>query len=139
MNYSTAIFLINDQVRAIKVGYDPESTRPLGQDDRVLKTLDQTIKKDDYVVVPTGTRHGMTVCKVKEVDINLDLDSPVQIEWAIGKVDKDAFDKLVAEEAVAVDTIKSAETRQKRDALRQALFKDQEEKFKSLALSHVSE
>ena len=60
MNYSTAIFLISDEVRAINVTYERD-----GDAKRTLfKTFSKTIKIDDYVVVETNTRHHMTVCKV---------------------------------------------------------------------------
>lgn len=77
MNYSTAIFLINKDVRAIAVTYEKidmnqDTTKmkfsapylsggklPTGA--TVFKTMDPKVKVDDYVTVPTDTRHGMTV------------------------------------------------------------------------------
>ena len=74
MNYSTAIFLINNHARALKVTYED------GANPEIVKTLDQTIKLDDYVVVETDTRHKMTVVKVVETDVDFDLEEEWQPE-----------------------------------------------------------
>ena len=83
MNHSTAIFLINNDVRAIAVTYEKidlakDTTKMMKYQAAylsggrlpdgavVFKTMDTAIKVDDFVIVPTDTRHGMTVCKVVE-------------------------------------------------------------------------
>jgi len=133
MNYSTAVFLINDQVRAVTVSYDPDDKRG---GETVLKTLDQSIKVDDIVVVPSSTRHKMTTCRVTAVDVDIDLDSSTNVPWVIQRVDTAAFDKYVGQEADAIATIRKAEIRQKREAMKDAIFKDHEETLKALALTH---
>lgn len=132
MNHSKTVFLINDQVRAIRGSYQQDGTTA------VFKTLDQTIKKDDLVVVQTGTRHGMTVIKTTEVDIDLDMDSPEKIEWVVQKVDQQAFSDLIAQEDEMLAKVKKAELRKKRGDLADALFKDDMEAMKALPIAHMA-
>lgn len=119
MNYSKTVFLINDAARAVVCSYDDRSCN-----DKTFKTLDPDIQEDDYVVVPTSTRHGFTCVKVVETDVNLDLDSSEQIDWIVGKVDIDAHEKRVYDEKKAINTVKSAEQRRKREELRESLKLD---------------
>lgn len=124
MNYTTAIFLINDKARAILATYE----KPRNDSDRpsktLFKTLDPTIKAGDYIVVPTDTRHGMTVVQVSDIDVDVDFDSHVQVQWVIGKVDLADAEQIKAQEQNAIDAIKSAEKRRKRDELRASLIAD---------------
>lgn len=122
MNYSTAVFLINPSVRAVSGTYEAGDNAPR----TVFKTLDASLAVGDYVIVPTNTRHEMTVVKIVEVDIDLDFDSATQIVWVIGKIDRAEHHKLLAMEAVAIQTIKSADLRKKRADLKAALIVDAE-------------
>ncbi len=134
MNYSTAVFLINDSVRAIAVDYEPTGKRT------IFKTLDADIKVDDFVVVPTGTRHGMTVVRVVEVDSDVDYDAPQPVEWVVQRVDRSEYDQTVAQEAEAIKAVKSAEVRKKREDLAAAMLKDHGGIIGSLAIaSHAKE
>lgn len=136
MNNSTAVFLINDKVRAIYAGYEPEKK---GSDKALFKTFDPTIKVDDLIVVPTGTRYGMTVCKVLEVDVEFDIDTPVEVKWVVEKVNLPAHEKVLAEENEAIQIIRSAEKRKKRDELRKAIFADQAEALGALPIAHTGQ
>ena len=129
MNYSQAIFLISDEARAVLVTYE----RGEHAEKTLFKTLDPDIKVDDFVVVQTGTRHHMTVCKVVETDVEVDFDSAEEIKWIIGTVHTADFDALVAQENEAIARIKSAEKRKKKNELREALLADAEE-LKSLPI-----
>ncbi len=120
MNYSTAIFLISDQARAINITYEEGDDAPK----TMFKTLDPDIKIDDYVAVPTETRHHMTVCKVVEVDVEPDLESGKTMSWVVGVVDRADFDKIKSHEGDAIARIKSAEKTRKRKELRDALLAD---------------
>lgn len=139
MNYSAAIFLINKNVRAVKCRYLPDDHNPTTRDPNnasIFKTLDQSVKPDDFVVVPTTTRHGMTVVKVTEVDVMPDLDAVgTDYKWIVQRVDSDAYDSLLKKEADAIAKIRSAEMRRKREDMAAALFKDHEETLKSIALA----
>lgn len=133
MNYSTAIFLINNNVRAVRGTYQQDGSTA------VFKTLDPTIKKDDLVVVPTSTRHLMTVFKVTEVDVDVDMDSNVPMEWVVDKVDTEAYKALKADEDAAISKIKSAELRKKRTDLADALFKDNVAELKALPIATMGD
>lgn len=123
MNYSKAIFLISDEVRAVNVTYEKDETdRPAAR--TMFKTLNPKIKVDDYVVVPTDTRHHMTVCKVAEVDVEVDLEDSKNMEWIVGVVNRANFQKIKSQEGDAIARIKSAEKRRKREELRKALLDD---------------
>lgn len=158
MNYSTAVFLINDKVRAVYVTYENEKelaqktiTKPILRKAVIselydsipgkimFKTLDEAIKVDDYVVVPTQTRHGMTVCKVVEVDVNVDFDSPKQVDWIVDKVDNSHYEEVLGQEATMADAVRSAEATKKRNELRAALLADNVERFKALPIAHLQE
>lgn len=132
MNYSTAIFLINNHARALKVTYED------GANPEIVKTLDQTIKLDDYVVVETDTRHKMTVVKVVETDVDFDLESSTKMRWIIGKVDTESFQMTLEREQEAIAAIKKAELRKKREDLRDNLLKDHLETVKSLPIADMN-
>lgn len=133
MNYSTAIFLISDKVRAVAVTYEPDAPHSPGSAARtIFKTMDAGIMVDDYVVVPTDTRHLMTVCKVADVNVEVDLESNVEMKWIVGTVDRVDFEAIKSQEGDAIATIKSAEKRRKREELRKALIADAGDALKKL-------
>ena len=85
MDNSKIVFLINDQARAVMGTYEP------GAAPEIFKTLDGSLKVNDLAVVQTTTRHGMTVVKITEVGIEVDLDSTVPLKWLVQKIDMDRF------------------------------------------------
>jgi len=119
-NQSTAVFLINDKTRAILATYEEGDNAPR----TMFKTFDQSIDVDDMIIVPTGTRHRMTVCKVVEVDVDVDFNSSVTVEWVIGTVDTTEYQEVVRREKDALKTIRSAEVRREREKLKEALLAD---------------
>lgn len=120
MNLSTAIFLVNKSVRPVRVSYDPDMPKN-NNPEKFFKTLDAALAKGDYIVVPTSTRHGFTVCKIEEIDFIVNFDSTIQFDWVVGKVDKEAFDSIVAQERVVLDRVAKAEENRKRKELSEAL------------------
>lgn len=137
MNHSTAVFLINDQVRAISCMYeDPEICKNALR--YVFKSLDPNIKVGDFVIVPTDTRWKMTVVRVMEVDVEPDLESNIQFQWIIGIVSCADYDLIKMKEESAIEMIKRAEKRQKREELRKALALDAEA-IAALPISHVAQ
>jgi len=84
----------------------------------VFKTMDPKIKVDDFVIVPTGTRHGMTVCKVVAADIEIDLESDKECHWIVGTVDTTEFEKIRQLEEQAIIAIKAGEVKAKQATLR---------------------
>lgn len=120
MNYTTAVFLINPEARAVQCSYEKDSGG-VQLASYLFKTLDKSVKKGDLVVVPTNTRHNLTVVKVEAVDVDIDVDTPHDIKWIVGKVDLLTHQKLLDMEAEAVATIKAAEMRKKREELAKTL------------------
>ena len=118
MNLSLAVFLLNDAARCVGVTYEGTENEAV----TLFKTMDQSIKADDFVVVPTNTRHKMTVCKVKTVDIPVDYDSTKPMDWIIGRINLADIDALKAQEALAFERIRDAEQNKRRNELRDALL-----------------
>lgn len=127
---SKIIFLLNEEVRGVAAIYDENQTPT------VFKTMDQSIKVDDLLVVESGTRFGFTTVKVKAVDVDVDLKSDAPILWVIGKVDLSPYNVLLEQEAVAIAAVQSAEKRKQREELRKALFDDKDARITSLALTN---
>lgn len=116
MNLSTAVFLINDDVRAVLVTYEVDTDKCKAPR-TLFKTFDKSIKVDDYVVVPTDTRHNLTVCKVVEVDVDVDFDSTCQVKWLVGRVDFADVNQIKEQEDQAIEAIKKAEKLNKKKEL----------------------
>ena len=134
MNYSTALMLINNNIRAIRCTYEPDVENRLSPR-TLFKTLDKSIVVGDFVVVPTNTRHKMTVVQVVEVDADVDFDSDVQVEWIICKVSIADHLQITAEEERAIKSIKDAEKLRKRNGLRDSLLAHESETLKSLPIA----
>ncbi len=117
MNLSTAVFLINDNARAVLVTYEAHDGAPR----TMFKTFDKSIKVDDFVVVPTDTRHKLTVCKVVAVDVDVDFDSSTQVAWLVGKVNLADVNQIKEQEEKAIEAIKAAEKLKKRRELQNSM------------------
>lgn len=133
MNYSKAVFLINNNVRAIRGTYEDKGTTA------VFKTFDQTLKVGELVVVPTTTRHGFTAFKISEVDVDIDMDSSEKMDWVVQRVDLVGYEATLSQEADAVAKIKSAELRKKRSDLAENLLKDSLAEMKALPISTMGD
>lgn len=138
MHPSRHVFLINDNCRAITVQYDPDAVPGMRQSDKTLKTLDASIKKDDIVVIETGTRAGYTCVKVIDVDVDIDIESDMEIHWAVDKVDTARFNQLRADEAEASSTIQAVTLKAKREELRSRMQVDKMDGVKTLNLTDMS-
>ncbi len=136
MNFSTAIFLVRSDIRAVAVSYDVDSEGKGIRPFVMHKTADQTMGVGDYVVIPTDTRHGLTVARVEEVDLEVDFDNMTPAKWIVGALDLGAYENLLAKETEVIDAIKSAEKRRKREELADKLRADTPEvaQFTDLAL-----
>lgn len=124
MNYSTAIFLINNDVRAVATSYEQDAEGKGIRPFTLYKTFDPTVAVGDYVAVPTGTRHSMTVVRVEEVDVEVDVDYGGDMKWLVDRIDTSQRDAIEAQEASAIATIKSAEKKARQDELRAKLIAD---------------
>lgn len=128
MNYSNVILLISDVARAILVSYE-DSSKP-----SIKKTIDPNVSVGDYVVVETDTRWNMTVCKVKEVDVEVDFEDEKHLGWIIAKVDLEQFDDIKAQENAAIAAIKEDENREKRERIQTQLRKAAGGKVRALPI-----
>lgn len=133
MHNSTIVFLINDDVRAIKATYQD------GESPKVFKTLDQTIAIDDLLVVQSGTRHEFTVVKAVEVDVEPNFDSNFDVPWIVSKVHLDELNKVLGLEKTAIATVQKAERQRKKEELRASVFASHDAEIKTLALSKIGD
>lgn len=122
MNYSTAVMLINPKIRAIKTTYEPDPNIPNKVTRYIFKTLDDTIKVGDYVVVPTDTRWLLTVVRVDEVDVDVDFESSTIIKWIVSRVSTEDNAKILAEETKWVEALKASEKRRKREEIKKNML-----------------
>lgn len=134
MNYSTAVMLINQQIRAIKCSYEPGAGTTVPRT-YLFKTLDPTIKKGDFVVVPTDSRWNYTVNRVEEVDVDVDFDSDIEVKWVVSKVDVEGNKQTVKEEEKWVLALQESEKRKKREELRQQLIATHGDEVKALMIT----
>lgn len=88
----------------------------------VFKTMDPTIEVSDFVVVPTDTRHGMTVCQVVATDFEIDYENTAECHWIIGKVDTTEFEDNRQKEAEALAQVKAAAHNKRRKELAEQLI-----------------
>lgn len=137
MNYSSAVMLLNPNIRAIKVSYDDSQGR---QQTYTFKTFDPDIEVDDLVVVPTTTRHGFTVCKVVEVDVDVDFDSNIHLKWIASKIDIRAYQNVLAEEERLIKVMQESERLAKRKEIAEKMKNLYEGVgLEKLAISHVKD
>lgn len=112
MNYSTSVMLINENIRAVRGRYED------GGKAVVFKTIDQSIKVDDFVVVESGTRWNVTTVKITEIDVSPDFDSNEHMHWVISKIDMAAHQKVTDMESQAIELIKKGELRKRREDIK---------------------
>jgi len=127
MNYTTAVMLINPNIRAIRTTYEKDICDAQGKvvnaRPRVIyKTLDTSIKLGDLVIVPTSTRHGTTAVLVDGVDVEVDFESETAIGWIIDKVDATNHTLVLAEEGKWIEQLKASEKRAKREEIKKKMF-----------------
>lgn len=140
-NYDLAIFLINDDVRMLGVRYEPtkEEGGERDQPIRYVKTMDQAIKKDDIVIVPSNSRWKFTTVKVVDDQVEPDLNSRDEVPWVVGKVDFAEYENFKGLEKQATDMIKDSQRRKAKEELREQMF-DQKAKegLKAIGLASSS-
>lgn len=112
MNYSTAVILINPAIRVVQGKYEDNGNS------ETFKTLDKNLKIDDYAVVESGTRWGITTVKIVAVDTSVDFDSPKEVKWAIQKIDMSAHLAIKEMENKAIEVIKAGEMRKRREDIK---------------------
>ena len=138
MNYSTAIIILNPNIRVISVTYEPDMDNVKAK--RTLyKSFDKTLEKGDLVIVPTDTRHEFTVAQVDEVDVDIDFDDSKKVNWIVERFDTSPYTKLLKQEAEMIKVVKESENRAKREKMRENMLGLQDEKgLDSLAITSMS-
>src|ERR1017187_568648 len=116
-NYSTAVFIFDDRARAVRGIYENKENAP----SKVYKTLDPDIKVGDLVVVPSTTRHNFTTVKIIEVDVYIDLESSIPVDWVVDRVDRAKYVALLNMEKVIMEKVQAGETKKKRAAMKAML------------------
>ena len=134
MNSSKIVFIVNQATRLIRCAYDEKESAVMPKSYH-FKTLDPTIEVDDLVVVETSTRHGFTIVKVTEVDLDVDFDDSVELKWAFSPLDLTAIKELKAAEQAAIEKVRAIDLKKKREALRREMFADDEEAMAQLKLA----
>lgn len=118
MNPKTAIFIVNPDVRAMRVLYEND------QSPKIVKTLNKDIKVDDLVIIQTGTRFGFTAVKVVETDIVINMNGTADMAWVHQIVDKKIYDNLAEQEAKIIGVVASADMRRQRQEMAKDLVAD---------------
>lgn len=129
MHDSRKVFLLEGELRCITAAYEA------GDDARTteFKTFDAAIAVDDYIIVPTDTRHEMTVCKVHKVDVEPDLDSGGEMLWVIGKISLAGHEATVASEERFIAAARSAERSRRMKQLKEDILADVDTNIKVIA------
>lgn len=107
--YTAATLLCCADARAIVCVYEEDAEKKPATR-ATFKTFDASIQVGDLVIVPTGTRHGMTVVRVVEVDYKVDYENlSERIRWIVQKVDAWDYHNLLRADIVAQTEIAKLE------------------------------
>lgn len=121
MNYSTAVMLFNQEIRAVKVSYDPSDLVAGKPRSQIFKTLDPDLKIGDFVTVPTDTRHKMTVGKIEEVDAEVDFDDLTEVKWIVSRVPVSEYEGILKDEQQWIAEMKKAQNRKKKEDIKKSM------------------
>jgi bacterioferritin (cytochrome b1) len=120
-NYSTAVMLVNSNIRAMYTVYEPLKENP-GQKRTMFKTLDPDLKVGDLVLVPSGTRFGFNVNEIIEADVKVDYESSNQVLWIASKIELSDYNNNIAMEAEMTDALRDSEEHRKREEIKASMF-----------------
>ena len=134
-NTSTVLFLINDDIRAIRVAYEDGGKNR----ETVKKTFLRDLAIGDYVLVETETRWGATVCRVVALDVEVDFTSTERIGWIFAKAPLDDLEKLKEQETSALQIINEARKREAKEKLRETIMAQCGSQLKALPAFSVRE
>ncbi len=135
MNYSTAVMLINENIRAVKTIYGKDTDSP-NQSQYTFKTLDASIEVGDLVVVPTDTRHGFTVVEVSDVDVDVDFEASIPLKWIVSRVPVEDHEIILAEEEEWIDALKVSEKRRKKAELKESMMETYGDSLENLPIAN---
>jgi hypothetical protein len=138
MNNSTAVFLVSEHIRCLRINYGDEvntQRTKSGTYSNLVKTFDPDIQKGDYVVVTTNSRHGMTVVRVEDVDVPFDIRTEEEIRWVVDVVDVTDHKKRLEEEAVLIEAVNKARFKKEQENLRDELAGAYAKELKALPMA----
>lgn len=122
MNYSTAVMLFNQDIRAVRVSYDPDEFSRDKNKSYLFKTLDPDLKVGDFVTIPTDTRHKLTVARVEEVESEVDFDSDLEIKWIVSRVPVKEYGGILIDEQEWIGQMKKAQNRKKKEDIKKNMI-----------------
>lgn len=138
MNYSTAVMLINENIRAVNVTYEPDEHSCQTAKRTMYKTLDTSLEVGDLVVVPTDTRHRFTIARIDAVDVEVDFESSTQVDWIAGNAPIESYNDILQKEGEMISVVKASEKRAKREEIKKNMIGLQEEnKLETLAIANM--
>lgn len=129
MHDSRKVFLLENEPRCITAAYEADENAPASE----FKTFDPDIEVNDYIIVPTNSRHKMTVCRVHSVDVEPNLDCSAEMLWVIGIVNRSAYEGTLQSEDAFIDAARSAERRRKKKQLKEDILADIDANIKVIA------
>ena len=122
MHDSNRIFLASDTVRAVKGIFEVDVNNQPTAKREYFKTFNTELKVGDLVNVETSTRHGVSVIKIAEIDVDIDVESNEPTRWILGKVETTEYEKFRTMEGDMVSEMKKAELKAKRDDMREKVM-----------------
>lgn len=118
-NPTTAAFIVHENLRAVTLQYDPDDAGV-----SMGKTFDADIKSGDLVTVTAGTRHGVTIAKVVDVDVDVDPTTTREFRWVGQVIDNDVIADLEETEKNMLDAIKASARKKQQRELRASFLAD---------------
>lgn len=141
-NHSRVVFVVNDDVRCVLCSYEGDWKQDNGKivppprdQWTEYKTFNQNLKVGDFVVVPTNTRHGMTVVRVEEINVTPDVKSSKTMNWVIDVVDRAGYEDVLEVEKGMIDQIKVIDRERERREIRKTILGDNEEHAKKISFA----
>jgi len=136
MHSSRKVFLLDNEPRCVLATYEKDEG-PLYNTKKVktteYKTFDDDVAVDDLVIVKTNTRHGFTVVKVKEVDVEPDLDSSDEINWVVSRFDTGIYEGIIKKEEEFLSAVRKAEKTRRKAELKKDFLADADASVNLLA------
>jgi len=138
LNYSTAVMLVNENIKAVLVTYEPDADHSTAKR-TMYKTTDHSLKQGDLVITPTDTRHKFTIAMVDEFDAEVDYEDDTDVKWIVGRAPTEAYVEILKKEKEMIDVVKASEKRAKREEIRKNMLGLQEDQnLESLAIANLS-
>ena len=101
MNTNQMVNSLYENLNAVQVVFNRES-QMISKKEYTYKTF-EVLEVGDFCVVDSP-RYGLAIVKVVSVDSSL-LEEDYKFKWIVAKIDLDSYNKLVEDEAEAVETL----------------------------------